>query len=100
MLNPFFRWSKAAASHDGRHFNVDGSDPNHDIFAMAINKDLHRKSNKELERREGSKWRKRRLDDRDCDYRGVQHASPIRKTVPEIEEPDQFYQGAKCVCFS
>ncbi|XP_074368070.1 paired amphipathic helix protein Sin3-like 4 isoform X1 [Apium graveolens] len=88
------RVEKAAVSHDGRHFNVDGPDPNYDRFSMGNNKDLHRKSNKELERREVSKWRKRRLDDRDCDYRDVQHTSPICKTDPEIEEPDQFYRGA------
>lgn len=88
------RAGKAAASHDGRHFNVDEPDPSHDRFAMEINKDLHRKSNKEMERRDGGKWRKRRLDDRDCDHGGVHHASPICKPVPKIEEPDQFYQGA------
>lgn len=88
------RAGKAAASHDGRHFNVDEPDPNFDRFAMGISKDLHRKSSTEMERRDGSQWRKRKMDDRDCDYGGVHHASPICKPVPEIEEPDQFYQGA------
>lgn len=101
MLNPSFLWLKAVASPDGRHFNVDESDPNHDRFAIGINKDLRGKSDKEMERRDGSKWRKRKLDDRDCDcdYGIVHHASPICKTGPKVEEADQFYQGAKCVCF-
>lgn len=85
---------KAATSQDGRHFNVDEPDPNHDRYAMKIHKDLHRKSNKEMERRDGSKWKKRKLDDRDYDYGGVHHVSPNRKTAPKIEESDQFHQGA------
>lgn len=94
-----FLLSKAAASFDVRHFNVDEPDPKHDRFATGINKDFHKKSSKEMERRDSSKCRKRRVDDRDYDNGAPHHASPICKTAANGEQSERFYKGVKCVCF-
>ncbi|KAL1807218.1 hypothetical protein ACET3Z_030286 [Daucus carota] len=87
------RAEKAAASFDVRHFNVDEPDPKHDRFATGINKDFHKKSSKEMERRDSSKCRKRRVDDRDYDNGAPHHASPICKTAANGEQSERFYKG-------